>query len=31
MTAFFNTGLSQQQFLEEYWQKKTAPYPTSTA
>lgn len=22
MTAFFNTGLSQQQFLEEYWQKK---------
>ena len=22
MTAFFNTGLTQQQFLEEYWQKK---------
>lgn len=22
MTAFFNTGLSQQQFLDEYWQKK---------
>ncbi|MCX4190144.1 JmjC domain-containing protein [Methylophaga sp. OBS3] len=22
MTAFFNTGLSQQQFLEQYWQKK---------
>lgn len=22
MTAFFNTGLSQQQFLAEYWQKK---------
>ena len=22
MTDFFNTGLSQQQFLDEYWQKK---------
>jgi 50S ribosomal protein L16 3-hydroxylase len=22
MTAFFNTGLTQQQFLDEYWQKK---------
>ena len=22
MTAFFNTGLSQQQFLQQYWQKK---------
>ena len=22
MTAFFNTGLTQQQFLEDYWQKK---------
>lgn len=22
MTAFFNTGMSQQQFLENYWQKK---------
>lgn len=22
MTAFFNTGLSQQAFLDEYWQKK---------
>ena len=22
MTAFFNTGLTQQQFLNEYWQKK---------
>lgn len=22
MTAFFNTGLTQQQFLEQYWQKK---------
>lgn len=22
MAEFFNTGLSQQQFLEEYWQKK---------
>jgi len=22
MTAFFNTGLSQQQFLQTYWQKK---------
>lgn len=22
MTNFFNTGMSQQQFLEEYWQKK---------
>lgn len=22
MPAFFNTGLSQQQFLDEYWQKK---------
>ncbi|THK43195.1 cupin domain-containing protein [Methylophaga sp. SB9B] len=22
MTGFFNTGLSQQQFLDEYWQKK---------
>lgn len=22
MTAFFNTGLSQQQFLDQYWQKK---------
>lgn len=22
MTAFFNTGLSQQQFLDDYWQKK---------
>jgi len=22
MTAFFNTGLSQQEFLEQYWQKK---------
>jgi len=22
MTAFFNTGLSQKQFLDEYWQKK---------
>jgi 50S ribosomal protein L16 3-hydroxylase len=22
MTAFFNTGLTQQEFLDEYWQKK---------
>jgi len=22
MTAFFNTGLTQQQFLDQYWQKK---------
>lgn len=22
MTQFFNTGMSQQQFLDEYWQKK---------
>ena len=22
MAEFFNTGLSQQQFLEQYWQKK---------
>ena len=22
MTAFFNTGLTQQQFLQQYWQKK---------
>ncbi|NOQ15099.1 MAG: cupin domain-containing protein, partial [Methyloprofundus sp.] len=22
MSDFFNTGLSQQQFLEQYWQKK---------
>jgi 50S ribosomal protein L16 3-hydroxylase len=22
MTKFFNTGMSQQQFLDEYWQKK---------
>jgi 50S ribosomal protein L16 3-hydroxylase len=22
MANFFNTGLSQQQFLEQYWQKK---------
>ncbi len=22
MTAFFNTGLTQQQFLEQYWQKR---------
>lgn len=22
MTAFFNTGLTQQQFLEQYWQKQ---------
>lgn len=22
MTAFFNTGMSQQQFLDQYWQKK---------
>lgn len=22
MSDFFNTGLSQQQFLDEYWQKK---------
>ena len=22
MTAFFNTGLSQEQFLQQYWQKK---------
>lgn len=22
MSAFFNTGLTQQQFLEQYWQKK---------
>jgi len=22
VTAFFNTGLSQQQFLQQYWQKK---------
>jgi 50S ribosomal protein L16 3-hydroxylase len=22
MKSFFNTGLTQQQFLDEYWQKK---------
>jgi 50S ribosomal protein L16 3-hydroxylase len=29
MSEFFNTGLSQQAFLDQYWQKKAITDQTS--